>query len=276
MIPFIKYTGAGNDFVVIEAPALGSRDPAVVARTVCPRATGVGVDGLILVDADGEGRVETRFFNPDGSEFGTCGNGSRCVARWADDEGRALDGAVRLLTPGGAVDARVEGERVVLDYEIRAWIEGVRRVPMGGDEREGWLVQLGTPHFVVHLPELPDGQIETLCRPIRHHPDLGPDGANVDLVDLQAPSAGRVRTFERGVEAETQACGSGAMAATLALHAADRSAPELALLTRSGETLSVAIASPEDAPPAGEPAVREIRLAGPARRLFEGRFAREG
>lgn len=276
MIPFVKYTGAGNDFVVVEAPSLGSRDPAAVARTVCPRATGVGVDGLILVDVDGEGRVETRFFNPDGSEFGTCGNGSRCVARWAADEGKTVDGAVRLLTAEGAVDARVEGERVLLEYRLRAWIEGAHRVPVGEEEREGWLVQIGTPHFVVPLPELPAGEIDALCRPIRHHPDLGPEGANVDLVALEAPSAGSIRTFERGVEAETLACGSGAMAAALALHATDRSAPELALLTRSGATLSVALSTPEDAPPPGEPAVREIRLSGPARRLFEGRFPGEG
>lgn len=275
MIPFVKYSGAGNDFLVVEAPALGSRDPAAVARTVCPRSTGVGVDGLILVDADGEGRVETRFFNPDGSEFGTCGNGSRCAARWADEEGRTVDGAVRLLTAGGAVDARVAGERVLLKYRLRSWIEGVRRVPVGDEEREGWLVQMGTPHFVVPLPGLPEGDIDALCRPIRGHPDLGPDGANVDLVALEAPSAGRIRTFERGVEAETQACGSGAMAAALALHAAGRAAPELTLLTRSGETVSVTLPSPEDAPPPGRPAVREIRLAGPARRLFEGRFPGE-
>lgn len=276
MIPFSKYTGAGNDFVVIEASALGPRDPAAVARTVCPRATGVGVDGMILVAPDGVGGVETRFFNPDGSEFGTCGNGTRCAARWARDEGHAAEGAVRVVTREGPVDARVEDDRVLLDYRLRAWIEGPRRVPLGDVEREGWLVRIGTPHFVIPLRRLPEGDIDALCRPVRRHPDLGPEGANVDLVTLEGPAAGRIRTFERGVEAETLACGSGAMASVLALHADGRAGPELDLATRSGETLSVALLEPERAPPAGEPAVRRVRLAGPARRLFDGGFPGAG
>lgn len=275
MIPFCKYSGAGNDFVVVDVAEVDV-DPAELARRICPRATGVGVDGMALVRDRGPGELGVRFFNPDGSEFPTCGNGSRCVARWAADAGRAPDGHVRLVTGEGEVEASVcDGRDVSLAYEIEAWVEGRRRVPFGDDERGGWLVQIGTPHFVLPVDEMPDGPVDDLCRPVRHHPDLGPEGANVDLVAGGGPGRARIRTFERGVEGETLACGSGAMAAALALHAAGSAGRHLRLRTRSGAVLRVELEETEDADP-GTPGVRAIRLSGPARFVFDGRYPAPG
>ena len=275
MIPFSKYSGAGNDFVVVDTAEVDI-DPAELARRICPRATGVGVDGMALVRDGGPGELAVRFFNPDGSEFGTCGNGSRCVARWAADAGRAPEGRVRLVTGEGVVEASVRGGRdVSLAYEIEAWIEARRRVPFGDGEREGWLVQIGTPHFVLPLDEMPDGPVDGLCRPVRHHPGLGPEGANVDLVAVGEPGRARIRTFERGVEGETAACGSGAMATALALRAAGSAGRDLRLRTQSGAELRVELEGPEDADP-GTPAVRAIRLSGPASFVFDGRYPAPG
>lgn len=271
MVPFSKYSGAGNDFVVVDAEDAPA-DPAELARRICPRATGVGVDGMALVRGLGPGELEVRFFNPDGSEFATCGNGSRCVARWAADGGRAPEGRVRLVTGEGEVEASLGGgDDVSLDYEIEAWVEGRRRVPWGEGERAGWLVQIGTPHFVLPLDEMPDGPIEGLCRPLRHHPGLGAGGANVDLVAAREAGRAQIRTFERGVEGETLACGSGAMAALLALHAAGSVGRDLRLRTRSGAELRVGLEDPGGADP-GTPAARGIRLTGPARHVFDGRY----
>ncbi|HKK08597.1 MAG TPA: diaminopimelate epimerase [Gemmatimonadota bacterium] len=266
-IPFAKYTGAGNDFVVVDAGRLGGTDPAELARAMCSRRTGVGVDGLALVRPEGTGLVHVTFFNPDGSEFGTCGNGTRCVARWADDAGLTDAGALRIETADGPIEADVRGDAVSLVYRIEARIRTELEVPVEGRARLAWLVQIGTPHLVVPLEAQPEGPIEEICRPLRHLPELGPAGANVDLVALESPGGGSIRTFERGVEGETLACGSGAMAAVLALHALGRARPELRLVTRSGDPLTVTLLDPD-----GERPDRPIRLAGPARRLFEGRF----
>ncbi len=277
MLEFSKYTGAGNDFVVVDVSGLDA-DPSRAARRICPRSTGVGVDGMALVERAPDGALRVRFFNPDGSEFGTCGNGSRCVARWAADRGLAPGGTVRLVTAEGPIDARVEGDAVTLAYRIEAGVAGEHDVPFPGGRRTGWLVRIGTPHLVLPLDDLPDGPIEEICRPIRSHPDLGPEGANVDLVALASPGRGRIRTFERGVEGETAACGSGAMAAAFALGAADRAGARVELETRSGAVLTVQVEKgpPGSDAPADEVRPRHIRLTGPARGLFVGRFPDPG
>lgn len=274
MIPFRKYSGAGNDFVVVVAADLAGLPPDGLARRMCPRSTGVGVDGLALVNPVGPGEVGLRFFNPDGSEFATCGNGSRCAALWARDAGRDRGGRVDLHTEEGTVRATVHAGGVRLGYRIEAWVEGVREVPLGGEVAEGWLVRVGTPHLVLPVDRLPDGPIEPLCRPIRSHPGLGPEGANVNLVEPRGSHRARIRTYERGVEAETLACGAGSMATALALHRAGSAGCVLHLETRGGDELEVALEG--DAPPAGDPARRSIALSGPARFVFEGRFPEPG
>lgn len=282
MIPFSKYSGAGNDFVIVEAADLRNETAADLARRICPRRTGVGVDGLALVDrlasnegADGPLRI--RFFNPDGSEFATCGNGTRCVARHAADTGHGPE--PRLRTAAGEIGARVEGDRVTLDYRIDVEVLREVEVPFGeadaavGEDREGdatrrgWLVRNDTPHLVVPVASLPedDDRFLRLCHSLRHHPSLGPEGANVNLVRLRDRASGAIRTYERGVEDETLACGAGCISSTVALHAAGACDDALRLHTRSGHELVVELLSEASGP-------RRIRLTGPAVRIFDGRF----
>lgn len=263
-LPFAKYGGAGNDFVIVDAATAGNLDPAALAERLCARATGVGVDGLALVEVREAGRLAVRFFNPDGSEFGTCGNGSRCVALWADDRGHAPGGSLTISTSDGPIGATVREDRVALDYALEARIERQLDLTYAGRPQPAWLVQIGTPHLVVPLDVLPEGPLEPLARPLRHHPDLGPAGANVNFVVLEAPDRAAIRTFERGIEAETLACGAGSMASTLVLREARGAGVELVLRTRSGEELEVRVGGAE------EGGIRHIRLAGPARRFFEG------
>lgn len=270
MIPFVKYSGAGNDFLVVRAESVAG-DPAALARRVCPRRSGAGADGLALVEPLENGAISARFFNPDGTEFGICGNGSRCVARWAADRGRTSGGEVALRTAEGRLAARVDGDRVRLDYRLEAWVRGTREVPLGGDRREGWLVSMGTPHLVLVVERMPEGPVEDLCRPARRAESLGPEGANVNLVEVRSRERAAIRTYERGVEGETAACGAGSMSAALALSAAGRTGRRLALETRGGETLAVELdADAADSP--GERRVRTIQLEGPARPVYEGRF----
>lgn len=278
MLRFSKYSGAGNDFVVMNQDEAPVMDLGKLAERVCQRSTGVGVDGLALVRKLAPDRLEVRFFNPDGSEFSTCGNATRCVARWASDQGlthRELD----IITSSSEVHATVEEREVTLDYRIEARV--ARRVEIRSSSKAGtaWLVRIGVPHLVLPLENMPVGPIEELCRPIRHHPDLGSEGANVNLVTLLNPGEALIRTYERGIEAETEACGSGAMACTLALHGNGKAEPEVAFTTHSGEILHVTLLdkvvdeemrTDEDEAGSG---LANIRLTGPATHIFDGAFA---
>jgi len=278
MLRFSKYSGAGNDFVVMNQDEAPVMDLGKLAERVCQRSTGVGVDGLALVRKLATDRLEVRFFNPDGSEFSTCGNGTRCVARWAADQGlthRELD----IITPAAEIHATVEDSEVSLDYRIDARIARRVEIRTGSGQGTAWLVRMGVPHLVLPLETMPEGPIEELCRPIRNHPDLGAEGANVNLVTLQSPSHGLIRTYERGIEAETEACGSGSMACTLALHGNGKAEPRVALTTHSGEVLHVTLLdevedqelqTDEDA--AGTDRT-SIRLTGPAEHIFDGTFS---
>ena len=267
MFEFAKYTGAGNDFVVAMADERSDRCGAELARRVCDRRSGVGTDGLILVYRR-SGGVRVRFFNPDGSEFSTCGNGSRCAARFASDEGLGDPAGFVVETPAGEIRSTVSGDSVSLDYRIDVSLRGPFEVDIPEGPTGAWLVRIGVPHLVLPLKRLPDGPIEEICRPLRRLEPLGPDGANVNLVALNDRRSGAVRTFERGVEAETLACGSGSMASVFALRAAGESEARVTLQVRSGEELEIEILDPRA--PDGSP--RDVRLTGPAIRLFEGSF----
>jgi diaminopimelate epimerase len=264
MSRFSKYSGAGNDFLILRAEEVGLDDVGQLARRMCARSTGVGVDGLILVRSLSPAAVRVRFFNPDGSEFGTCGNGSRCAVRYAADRGLVEEDEFTLVTDDGEVGAALLERAVALYYRLDARVDRSLKVSLGNERRKGWLIQIGTPHFVIPLDTLPEGEIESLCRSVRHEPELGPAGANVDLVSLAGTDSAVIRTFERGVEAETRACGSGAMAALLALRKAGLAGRSLSLETRSGAVLTVELLDDEEG--------RVIRLSGPADHIFDGVF----
>ena len=260
---FAKYSGAGNDFVLVRAEEVGLADPGALAARLCPRETGVGVDGLVLVRALSDALVRVRFFNPDGSEFSTCGNGTRCAALYAVDRGLVSGNRLTVVTDAGEIEARVDGGRVRLAYPRRALDAGVEReveAEVQGRTRAAWLVRIGTPHLVVPLERLPEEGFETEARRLRQDPRLGPEGANVDFVAPVGSDVAAIRTFERGVEGETAACGSGAMAAALVLRSLGLAGESVELRTRSGASLRVQLGD------------EEIQLEGPARFLFDGVF----
>ncbi|MDX1395506.1 MAG: diaminopimelate epimerase [Gemmatimonadota bacterium] len=257
MALFSKYSGAGNDFVIVRGEEVGLRDASALARRICSRRNGVGVDGLILIRSLSDEVVRLRFFNPDGSEFGTCGNGTRCAARYASDRGLTGDELI-LVTDDGEIRARVSDARVDLDYSLDADIRMRLEVEVDGSARPAWLVWMGTPHLVVETEDIEVENFHALGSALRSHPEIGPEGANVDLVRVLERGLA-IRTFERGVEGETQACGSGCMAAAFALHDAGAVELPVELCTRSGDTLCVDM----------EPG-RFIRLGGPAEHIFDG------
>jgi len=263
---FTKMSGAGNDFLVWEgAVEIGERELSAIRR-LCRRGTGVGADGVLFVSREGPGRVAAAYFNADGSVGRFCGNGTRCAARFAVLKG--LAGARLVVRTGwGDVAAEVAGGGVTLALpEPVAVGRAVSSLDATGVlEREAYAVAVGVPHavaFVAPGVDLAALDLSRLGPALRHHPDMR-EGANASFVEVLGPSRVRVRTWERGVEAETLACGAGSVATAVTACALGRATAPVSLETRSGQTLEVGFRF------AGEVA-RDVTLAGDARVVFEG------
>lgn len=268
MVRFTKLTGAGNDFVAAvpgpELDATGSEQ----ARRLCSRRSGVGVDGLILVYPETRHGVRIRFFNPDGSEFSTCGNGTRCAARFAVERDLVGSGPFTIVTSAGPIEALVDEDRVRLEYTLPIDRRGPITVSGPDGPADGWLVHFGVPHFVLPLDRLPEGPIEPYCTAIRSDAQLGPEGANVNLIALRNRGEGRIRTFERGVEGETLACGSGSMASVIAVWADGAAQRSVDLDVQGQERLTIDLVDE----PVFDGTPCRVRLTGPAVSVFEGEF----
>jgi diaminopimelate epimerase len=208
----VKMSGAGNDFVVLDAEQyrLVESQGASWIRKICRRGLSVGADGVLVVDPLADGTVRVRFFNPDGSSA-FCGNGSRCAARFAQRRGLAGSRMI-LRTEAGDVPAEILGERVRLTLPEPIDVGDVS-VICAGRNLNGRLVRSGVPHFVVWSDAIDEEPLGRWGPVVRHDPVFGTEGTNLDLIALRDDGQVAVRTWERGVNAETLACGSGAVAA---------------------------------------------------------------
>jgi diaminopimelate epimerase len=263
-VRIVKMSGAGNDFVVLraeDARRLGS-DLVAWIRAVSRRGLSVGADGVLVVGAGDGGRVEARFWNPDGS-VAFCGNGTRCAARFARLEGLA-GRAFTLETAVGPVPATVDGDRVRLELPPPTDRGRLVLQDDAGHAHHGRWIDAGVPHFVVKVDDVVAAPLHRWGPFLRRHPRFGEDGANVDLLSAGPDGVHDLRTWERGVEGETLACGTGAVAAAAALRA--EGGPEsVRLRPRSGAVLEVGLPGPADAPTAAI-------LTGDARVVFEGQL----
>ncbi len=260
-----KMSGAGNDFIVLgpeEARRLAGDLPEW-ARRVCRRGLSVGADGVLVVEPCGADRVRVVFVNPDGRES-FCGNGSRCAARFAHLRGRA-GGFMTLQTLIGDVPAEVDGEIVRLSLTFPE-DRGSVRLEKGSARLEGRFLVAGVPHFVAVVDDVAVAPLEIWGPWIRRHPRFAPDGTNVNLISWRPDGTLAIRTWERGVEGETLACGTGAVAAAAVVRA--RASPEgVRVVPASGVPLVVAFRQRSD---------REIAvLEGDARLVFEGTLTEE-
>jgi diaminopimelate epimerase len=212
-IKFTKMHGAGNDFVLIDDRCgdVPWEDYFLMAA-LASRRTGIGCEGIILVQESDKADFKMRFLNPDGTEAELCGNGSRCVAAFANRIGAA--GTNMTIETGccGNIDAELQ------DGGVRVWMpEPLKRDYGLSLNVDGQLVQAdfiiaGVPHLVVQVPDVNSIDINQMGRALRLHPVFEPDGTNVDFVTFRSPSRMAMRTFERGVEGESGACGTGAVA----------------------------------------------------------------
>ena len=263
-IHFYKMHGGGNDFVLIDHRAgfIPEAEQPALARRLCHRQLGVGADGLILIEASRAANFRWRFYNADGSEPEMCGNGGRCAARFAVLLGIAPE-TLSFETLSGVIHAEVRGRRVKLALTGVGDFQLNQTIPLEEANVTGHFVRVGVPHLVVPVDDLEAAPVTEWGRLLRFHQMFQPAGANVSFVRFTGPENLSIRTYERGVEDETLACGTGSVAAALVGACLGRLTSPVAVLTRGGEILTVFFR-----PQSG--ACSEVYLEGDALVVYQG------
>ncbi len=237
---FYKMSGSGNDFVVVDArddPHEDLRRPAVI-RELSARGTGIGADGLVLLAAEAGADFRMIYYNADGSRAAMCGNAALCCTTLAAALGPGSPDVLRFETDSGLVTGRVVDGRPEID--LAAVIDVQQRAPVGpstGESLIGYAVA-GVPHLTVVVDDVANADVAGRGRELRLSPELAPDGANANFVSRAGPRWA-IRTYERGVEGETLACGTGAVASAILLRVWGLATGDVDLQTRSGRVLTV-------------------------------------
>lgn len=263
MLRFTKMNGAGNDFVMIDNRAGDVHlSPQQIAK-ICDRHRGVGADGILLIESAANGAdFRMRYYNSDGGEAEMCGNGARCFARFVEREA-GTQKKVTFETPAGVIGAQLQGEQVQLtmseprdarfDFEISA-----------GDRKwRAHFINSGVPHVVVPVSKIESVDVKGKGAAIRHHAMFAPSGVNVNFLEKRGAKEIAIRTYERGVENETLACGTGVVASALIFAATEKMDGPIAVLVRGGSKLSVDFRRDGTR-------FRDVTLTGPAEFVFEG------
>ncbi len=241
-IPFAKLTGSGNDFILIDNMAEGFdvNEIQKIVPKLCARALSVGADGLIVLVPSKDAHFRWRFFNSDGSEAEMCGNGGRCAARFAFERGIAPEELV-FATLAGDLKAQVKENGVVkLQLTPPRGLVLKESLALGnGKELEFGFVDTGVPHVVLWVEDLEQVDVAGLGREIRFHQRFQPAGSNVNFAKVTGKNSVSIRTYERGVEAETLACGTGSTAAAYIGIRLGMVESPVEVTTRSGEVLTV-------------------------------------
>ncbi|MGB9628660.1 MAG: diaminopimelate epimerase [Thermodesulfobacteriota bacterium] len=269
-IPFMKMSGSGNDFILIDHrnPFLKEDHLKEFVQKVCRRRVSVGADGLILIENSDKADFKWRFFNSDGSEAEMCGNGGRCVARFASLKGISSSN-LTFETSAGILSAEVKGKRVKLELTQPHSLKLDGIIPIEGNEITFSHINTGVPHTVLFTQDIERVDVVRLGRMIRYHPLFAPHGTNVNFVRLENGSQISLRTYERGVEDETLACGTGAVASALVAGFKGLVKSPVSINTRGGEVLTVYFEIEE-----GE--VKKVFLEGDVHIIYEAEMWEEG
>ena len=268
-----KISGAGNTFIVVEGRALpeGIGFPEL-ARELCrPEQEYGGADGLIIVDSSADHDFVMGYYNRDGSSGMMCGNGGRCAVRFAADHGylRNLE-EFRFTNAGFLYGGEMHGEDVVIHFPDPREIRTNLRLNVQGEEHELHYVDVGTPHLLLFVDQLSGVslaglEIERWGPALRHHDAVQPEGANANFIEIISPEEGvRLRTFERGVEGETGACGTGAIASGILAGLLYNFPSPVRVIPTSGSPLYIHFRI------TGERTVQEVALEGGTEILMEG------
>ena len=242
-IQFFKMSGSGNDFIIIDnrRKALKGRRLNRLAATLCTHRLSIGGDGLILIEPAKNPRkaqFRWRLFNADGTEAEMSGNGARCAARFAFLR-KIAPARMTFETPAGPIRAEINGPNVKIQMPAPQSLRLDIKIPVEDKTYVGHFVNSGVPHVVLFVNDPAAAEVVALGRKIRYHELFQPAGANVNFARIQNPRQARMRTYERGVEDETLACGTGAVATGLIAGALGQGTSPMTLRQQSGMPLRV-------------------------------------
>ncbi len=268
-IAFTKMSGTGNDFIIIDHRDgfLDGIDIPAFVRTVCRRSFSVGADGVILIEEADNADFRWQFFNADGSRAEMCGNGARCAARFAFDR-KIAPASMSFMTDAGMISAEILGANVKIRLTPPADIRLGMKVGLGGEEVEVHFINTGVPHVVYFVEDGRDVPVAEWGRLIRYHRDFQPAGTNVNFVRRLGGNSLLVRTYERGVEAETMACGTGAVASAIISALKAGVEPPVTVTTSGGARLVIHFSLSGGSLARGD----GIFLEGPARTIYHGQL----
>lgn len=262
---FYKMSGSGNDFIMVNAmtePA-GALAEASTIQALCSRGTGVGADGIVFLEPSSKADFRMVYLNSDGSRADLCGNATLCTTRLAGELGIVATTEFRIETDAGIVDARLRDGAQEVD--LQAVTEVRSSLPIRLEDGERWIgfALVGVPHLAVRRDSVDGLDVIGRGRPLRLDPSLA-RGANVNFLAPDGAGGWLIRTYERGVEGETLACGTGAVASAILLIEASEAQSPVRLRTRSGRTLTVRLRKSDRG--------WDPSLSGEARIVFEGRL----
>jgi diaminopimelate epimerase len=275
-IEFYKMSGSGNDFIIIDnrSGVFSFSDIPLAVSKLCRRGLSVGADGLILlVETDDKGLdFAWEFYNADGSKASMCGNGARCATRLAYLLG--ISGRkIAFLTSVGKIEAEVKSEgRVKLGMESPTNIRLDQSLDVDGRKIRYHFATAGVPHVVIEVKglgeDIEDIDVGGLGGKIRYHPDFSPEGTNVNFVSVGEDKIVKIRTYERGVEGETMACGTGAVTAAIIMYLKEKIRPPVFVLPKSGIAINVHFGT------SGKK-IKDVFLEGDARLIYRGKINNE-
>jgi len=265
-INFTKVVGTGNDFIVVDNRngniKKSVKDLSRFAGRVCHRKFSIGADGVLVLERSRKEDFKMRIFNSDGSEADMCGNGARCAVLYARSRGWC-SGSTSFETGAGIIKASVNGGLVKLKMTDPSGLVLNKKISIGGKELEYHFINTGVPHAVIFVRDVESFPVKEIGEKVRFHKAFKPAGTNVNFVKMTGHNRIRVRTYERGVEDETLACGTGSVASGIIAHYVKRIPMPARVLTSSGETLTIYGKLLDDS-------VSDVYLEGPCRIVYEG------
>jgi len=264
---FLKMNGAGNDFVMLDNRNLALQLSGEAIAKICDRHRGVGADGVLMVEPPANGaNFRMRYYNADGGEAEMCGNGARCFARFVNKlEGGKLP-HVAFETMAGVISADFVGEQVRINMSTPHSLKLNQQLPVAGELLTVHSVNTGVPHAVVFVDDLENVDVVKLGAGLRYHEAFAPKGTNANFVKLLGPGSIAIRTYERGVEGETLACGTGMVACALITHELHGYTSPISVLVKGGDTLRIGFEKTGAE-------YQNVTLHGPADFVFEGQVS---
>jgi diaminopimelate epimerase len=263
MLHFTKMNGAGNDFILIDNRTDGVHLNRSQIVHLCDRHRGIGADGILLLEkATNRADFRMRYFNADGGEAEMCGNGARCFARFANKVAEAGD-KISFETPAGVISAELTGDLVILQMTEPTDLRQNIKLPVANEDKTVHFINSGVPHVVIPVPRIDDVDIRREGSAIRYHKMFSPKGANVNFIEKRGLKKIAIRTYERGVEDETLACGTGIVASAIIFAAMENMSDPITVIARGGDELHVGFEKIDSQ-------FHNVTLTGPAEFVFEG------